>query len=410
MKNELFNFNRNEWLIVIVVALGYYFDAFDIILFSALRKPSLLELGVAESDVMNIGLTLLNWQLIGLVVGGLLFGVLADKFGRRNTLFFSILLYSLANLANAYVPSVEVYGWLRFLAGVGLAGELGVGIALITENIPREKRTYATTIVSMFGMLGAISGGVAALNFHWKTCYLIGFAAGMLLLFLRIGTKESVLFKEVSKQIGIKRGSLVQLFTTPRLLWTFLICTLAGGTLFTTVALFIQNTPEFGAAFGVTPAVTGAMAVVCYYCGAAPSEIFAGLFSKRWKSRKKPMYLFYAIQLFAIIFFCINLGTSPSLFYFKCWLLGFSLGYWTLLITTSAEQFGTNIRGTAATAIPNFARGWSIPFTLLFKAIKPEFGLISSGLIVGLSIVILAILSASQLKETFENDANFVEQ
>ena len=190
---------------------------------------------------------------------------------------------------------------------------------------------------------------------------------------------------------------------------TFLICTLAGSTLFTSVGIFIQGTPEFGKEYDISPLPTGAMAVVMYYLGAAPAEIIAGLLSKKLKSRKKPMYVFYAIQLLSIILFCIP-TQSIEIFYLKCWFLGLSLGYWTLLITTSAEQFGINIRGTAATAIPNVARAWSIPFSILFTTIKPHFGLVNSGLVIGLIVVALALLSASQLKETFENDANFVEK
>lgn len=409
MKNSVLNFNRQEWVVILVVALGYCIDAFDIITFSAVRTPSLMAVGVAESDVLKIGLQLLNWQLLGLVLGGVIFGVLSDKFGRKEALFGSIFLFSIANLINVFVTSVESYAILRFIAGIGLAGELGVGIALITENIPKEKRTYATTIVSMFGMLGAIAGGLSGLLFEWKTCYLIGFFAGIFLLILRIKTKESVQYEVIAQDKSIKRGNLYQLIKTPRLFLTLLLCSLAGATLFTSIGIFIQSSPEFGKEFGLKSLPIGAVAVMWYYAGAAPSEIIAGLLSKRLKSRKKPMYLFYGIQFLSILLFIFP-TKSIELFYFKCCFLGFSLGFWTLLITTSAEQFGINLRGTASSIIPNLARAWSIPFTFLFVYLKTDFGLRWSAFFVGVIVVLIAFLSASRLKETFEIDSNFIEK
>jgi putative MFS transporter len=408
MKNGLFNFNRREWLTIIIVAFGYFVDAYDLLVFSAVRKASLMAVGVPEASTMNVGLSLLNLQLIGLVIGGVLWGILSDKFGRRSILFVSILTYSLANLANAFVTSVDTYEILRIIAGIGLAGELGVGISLITENIPKEKRTYATTLVSAFGMLGAATGGFNALHFSWELCYIIGGIAGIALLILRISLKESVMFQRLPSKI--KKGDIFKIFSTPRLLFTYFFCTLAGGITFVTIGLFIQNTPEFGKAFNLNPAPTGALAIIFFYLGAAPSEIFAGLISKRLKSRKKPMYLFYGITIASVLIYCLVKPTSIAGFYFHCTLLGLGLGYWTLLITTSSEQFGTNIRATAATSIPNIARAWSIPFTFLFTSfLKPSLGLVAGGLTVGIFALILSILSVMMLKETFEIDAEFTD-
>jgi MFS family permease len=321
---------------------------------------------VIYDTILNIGISLLNWQLFGLVLGGLLWGVLADKFGRKETLFSSILVYSLANLANAYVGSVDMYILLRIVAGIGLAGELGVGISLITENIPKEKRTYATTFVSIFGMLGAASGGFVSMYFSWQSCYLIGFFSGIILLLLRVRTHESVLFIKL-KNTQIERGSLLKLFSNKKLASKLLLSTLAGASLFVCIGLFILNTPDFGRAFGLH--VNIQWALISYYVfGAAPAELVAGVMSKTLRSRKKPMYYFYAFQIFSVIMFCWFIPSTEFGYYFRCALLGFGIGTWTLLITTSAEQFGTNVRGIAATSIPNIARAWSIPFTnVLFK-------------------------------------------
>lgn len=408
MKTYSLNFTKAEWFTVIAVALGYYFDAYDLLIFSSVRKISLIELGIKEADTLNIGLKLLNWQLVGLVLGGVLWGVLADKFGRRAILFGSIITYSLANIANSMVTSVEMYTWLRFIAGIGLAGELGVGISLITENIPKEKRTYATTIVSFFGMLGAASGGLAGTMFSWQICYLIGGIAGFFLLILRLGIKESDLYIKIQSDRSINKGNILTILKHPKLLITYILCTLAGSSSFLFIGMFIQSTPEFGKEFGIS--ISAGIALVWYYVGSAVSELCAGIMSKAMKLRKSPMYIFYAISLLAVVIFCLDKPKDSEEYYLHCAFLGFGLGYWTLLITSSAEQFGTNIRATAATSIPNVARAWNIPFTTLFKNKIPQLGLISSAFFVGIIVISCAIISLSFLKETFETDANFIEK
>ncbi len=399
-----FNFKRAEWLIILAVALGYFVDAYDLIVFSAVRISSLRALGVNENELLNYGLSLLNWQLFGLVIGGLFWGILADKFGRTTILFGSIITYSLANLANGWVNSVDWYLYLRIIAGIGLAGELGVGISLVSESLPKEKRTYATTIVSVFGMMGAFSGGLISLFFAWKTCYFIGGVAGLFLLLLRFNVYESGIFLE-EKEKNAARGNVLFILKTPKLLATYFFCTLAGGTTFILIGLFIQNVPEFATAFGLTGA-KAALAIIFFYFGGAPAEICAGLISKKMKSRKKPMYIFFLVALFGMYVFCFVKPASIEQLYLHCAILGLGIGYWTILITTAAEQFSTHIRATAATSIPNFARAWSIPFTLLFKDfLKPSLGLLYGAFSVGALTIVLAIISVSFLKETFENEA-----
>ncbi len=402
--SPFFNFRRAEWLIVLAVALGYFVDAYDIIVFSAVRIASLRELGVPENQLLNVGLSLLNWQLIGLVIGGLFWGVLADKFGRTTILFGSIITYSLANLANGWVSSVDMYLWLRIIAGIGLAGELGVGISLISESLPKEKRTYATTIVSVFGLFGAFAGGLVSLFFAWKTCYFIGGVAGLFLLVLRFNVYESNIFLK-EKEKNATRGNILIILRNPKLLATYFFCTLAGGATFILIGLFIQNVPEFAAAYGLTGA-KAAYAIIFFYLGGAPAEICAGLLSKKIKSRKKPMYLFFLVALIGMFIFCYIKPNSVAQLYGHCAILGLGIAYWTLLITTSAEQFPTNIRATAATSIPNFARAWSIPFNFLFKDyLKPVLGLLNGAFAVGALTIVFAIISVAMLKETFENDA-----
>jgi len=408
MVKRLNYFLPAELLIVIVVALGYFVDAYDLLVFSAVRSASLNDLGVLSTDSMNVGLNLLNWQLTGLFLGGLLWGILADKIGRRNILFVSIAIYSIANLSNAFVSNLDQYAFLRFLAGLGLAGELGVGITLITENVDKNKRTVATTIVSVFGMLGATCGGYFATIFHWKLCFILGGLGGILLLLLRFKIDESKLFNKIKNESKVVKGNLLTIITNPRLLKTYLLCTLAGSVTFVLIGLFIQNTPEFGKLFGLDPLPVGGIAIIYFYLGAALAEILAGLLSKKMKKRKTPMYIFYGVAIAAMLIFAISKPSTLGAFYLSFSVLGLGIGYWTLLITTAAEQFGTNIRATAATSIPNVARSWSIPFSLLFTHFfEEQFGLLNGAVVIGIIAALVSALSVAMLKDNFEIDANF---
>ena len=393
----------NAWLLIVVVALGYCVDAYDLLVFSAVRNSSLTAIGIGHEELGNVGLSLLNWQLTGLVIGGFLWGILADKFGRKSIFFFSIVLYSFSNIANIFVPNLNTYILLRFLAGIGLAGELGVGISLITENIPAFLRTYATTIVAVLGVIGAALGGVAALAFSWKACYLIGGCAGLVLLLLRLRVQESTLFIQL-KAHHTTRGNPLDYVKQPKMLLALILCTVAGSATFVCVALFIQGAPDMGQYFGVKP--TGANAVICFYAGAIPAIIVAGLMSKRMKSRKKPMLVSYLFLIAAIVFYIKAPTAGLSMFYLKCFLLGAGTGYWPLLVTVSAEHFKTTIRATSATSIPNIARAWSIPFTLFFKAYKTPENFVDTALYLGLMAVLLSLIASLFLKETFEIQAD----
>src|SRR5580698_621712 len=147
---------------VIVGALGYFVDVYDLILFSIVRGASLKGLGVPPDQILSKGVLLLNWQMGGMLIGGIFFGMLGDRFGRVALLFGSILLYSIANIANGFVHTIETYAVWRFIAGFGLAGELGGGITLVTEILPKELRGYGTAIVSSVGVFGAVIGGLVA--------------------------------------------------------------------------------------------------------------------------------------------------------------------------------------------------------------------------------------------------------
>jgi MFS family permease len=401
-------FKKSEWIVVIVVALGYFVDVYDILLFSAVRRPSLTAIGVADSDLANIGLSLLNWQLFGMLVGGLFWGIIADKRGRRGVLFGSIIAYSLATLGNAFVTSVDMYKVMRFVAGFGLAGELGVGIALITEIVEKGKRTYATTIVATFGMLGGVLAAFIAGKMQWQTSYIVGGVIGILLLIFRFSVADSELFKKVY-QSSVGKGSLLQLFGKPQLLKRYLLCILVGAPTYVFAGTFITLSPEFGKTFGLETTPSAATALIYFYISLTVFDGVSGLLSKALKSRKKALNIFLLLQLIAVVVYLFLPVKSETDFYLRCGLIGASLGYWTVLVTNAAEQFGINLRATVSTSVPNFARALQIPFSFVFKSLAISLGIIYAGAIVGIASVIVGFIAVFFLKERFENDADFIE-
>jgi MFS transporter, putative metabolite:H+ symporter len=411
-----FSFNRSEWLIIIAVALGYFVDAFDIIIFSVVKDTSFKSIGVEPSQMLEKGLYVLYFQLTGFVIGGLLFGKAGDtKLGRQNSLFLSILLYSIATFANSLVSDIYAYGFLRFVAGIGLGGEF-VGIALLLERLSIKNRTIGMMFFATAGMLGAVTGGLAGVILinDWRTCYQIGAFLGVLLLFIRLKTTESQIFITAKNNENPNIfGSFSLIFSNKKTRDAYIFSILSGGSLFVCVGLFIQGTQTFSLQFGFNSAnaVTAPWAVVCYYLGAAPAEIIATWLRRKYESSKKPMNIYYIFQIFTIIIFCFSFTKTKEEYYLKCWLLGFSLGYWALFLALSAEQFGTNIRATASTSIPNLARAMAIPYTLLVPYLKGKgFDFLWISGLIGVIAVLIAWYSANMLEETYTKDLNYLDK
>lgn len=399
---------RNVTLIIIVAALGYFVDIYDLILFSIVRVKSLKELGVAEGDLLDIGATILNSQMIGMLVGGLLWGILGDKKGRLSVLFGSIILYSLANIANGFVTDVTSYTIIRFIAGIGLAGELGAGITLVTENMSKDKRGYGTMIVAGVGLLGAVAAALIADHYTWQTSYFIGGGMGLLLLFLRVGLVESGMFKEIKKTTH-QRGNIFMLFNNGKRFKKYLACILIGLPLWFVVGVLITFSPEFGKALGATGVINAGEGVMYCYIGIAVGDIVAGILAQFLKSRKKVMLLFLLLTAVAILFFLSSQGLTPQKFVWLSLFLGFASGYWATFVTIASEQFGTNLRATVTTTVPNFIRGSLVLITLSFQFFKAQVGILQSALIVGFVCIIISLLALSQLKETFNKDLDYVE-
>lgn len=392
---------------VLVAALGYLVDMYDLFLFSVVRVPSLKALGVTGDQLLPEGVFLLEMQLAGLLIGGVLWGVLGDKKGRLSVLFGSILLYSLANIANGLITSVPQYAVLRFIAGIGLAGELGAGITLVAEVLPKQLRGYGSMLVATMGVLGAVLAYFVADLFEWRMSYYVGGGLGLVLLVLRVNVFESGLFVHL-KNKNIRRGSLGMLFT-PQRMGKYLLAILVGVPLWFVVGILITFSPEFGISHGLTDPIIAGKAVMLAFTGQTFGDIVSGLLSQRLQSRKKAIGIFILMSFTLMVVYLLAPIQTTTQFYILCVCLGFCNGYWTLFIILAAELFGTNLRATVATSVPNFVRGATIPLASAFVYLKPSLGVINGALVIGIVVVAISLVALYFLEETFTKDMNYEE-
>lgn len=402
-------------ILIAVASLGYFVDAFDLILFGVVRVPSLKSLGLSDDEILIQGQKLFNYQLIGMLLGGILWGILGDKKGRKSVLFASIIIYSLANFFNGMVNNLSIYALLRFIAGIGLAGELGIGVTLVSESLPIEKRGYGTTIIATFGALGALSAPLiyklaTQLNLQiepWRIAYYVGGLMGFLLLFLRMGVMESDIFKNI-KYLSNK-GNFFQLFTNPNLFRKYIFCIFLGLPVWYLISILTLVAPEMAVALNVKGKITGGDAIFYMYLGLSIGDIACGLLSQLLKSRKKAIYIYLSAAMAMAFLYLKTNGLETNTFYLLCFALGLFAGYWALFVTVASEQFGTNLRATATTTIPNFVRGTVIIINMAFLALSKNYGLVNSALIIGVICFSLAFISNNNLKESFHNDLDYVE-
>lgn len=395
---------------VIVAALGYFVDIYDLLLFSIVRRPSLVGLGVPEDQLFGQGEFLLQVQMTGLLVGGIIWGIMGDKKGRLSVLFGSILLYSLANIANGFVANVSQYAVLRFISGVGLAGELGAGITLVSEILSVRMRGYGTTIVATVGLLGAVVANFVA-KFDWHVAYFIGGGLGLLLLIARISVFESGIFLDLKKkEESVTRGDFFMLFNNRKRLIKFLGCILIGLPIWYVIGVLITFSPEFANQLGVTEKIIAGDAVMYSYIGLTVGGLLSGLVSQAMRSRKKVVLIFILTTLAVVLHYIYLPVQSAFYFYIACFLLGVGTGYWAVFVTIAAEQFGTNLRSTAATTTPNFIRGTVVPITLSFKYLRGSMGILGGALAVGLITIAIALLALRAIDETYGRDLNFLEE
>ena len=420
--------NRKTLLLIIVASLGYFVDIYDLVLFGVVKADSLLTILPHASDQMRAatGKMLFNYQMIGMFIGGLLWGVLGDKKGRVKVLFGSILLYSLANIANAFVTDIPSYSIIRIIAGIGLAGELGAGITLVSELMPKETRGYGTMIIVCFGALGAVFAtligakgealgtflgatiGITLLN--WQVAYLVGGMLGLLLLIIRMGSLESRMFEQMHQE-GTTRGNLRLIFGNRKNLIKYIQCISVGIPIWFVIGLLIMNSKDdFGPLLGIKT-INNGMAVMYAYIGLSIGDLIAGLLSQWLKSRRKVVMIFLLMTVMVTSSFLFGSNkVSEETYYLYCFLLGASTGYWAIFVTIAAEQFGTNIRSTAANTVPNFVRGSVFLIVSLFVILSSLFPIGVSALIVGLLSVASAFWGIYHLKETFSKDLNYHEE
>lgn len=408
---------KNEKLLtpaVIIAALGYFVDIYDLLLFGIVRTASLTDLGITGQANRDQGEFLISMQMYGMLLGGILWGILGDKRGRLSVLFGSIFTYSIANIANGMVQSVESYAVWRFIAGVGLAGELGAGITLVTESLSKQKRGYGTMIVATVGLTGAIVANLVYQIFQdWRLCYYAGGVLGLLLLLLRVSVKESLMFKQTEEK-KISRGNFFMLLLSRERLIKYLRCILIGIPLWFIVGVLITFSPEFARALQVEGAesIKAGYAIAWCYGGLVAGDLATGLLSQLWRSRKKVMAVFLILNLIVVFLFLNIFGGSVSYFYWMCGLLGFSVGYWVIFVTIAAEQFGTNIRATVTTTVPNFVRGSLPVIILLYQFFRDDIlagNILKAGMIVAVILTIISFIALWKMKETFSADLDYSE-
>jgi len=401
--------DNKVWLLVMIASLGYFVDIYDLIIFSIVRIQSFTDIGVPVEDMRIKGEFVLNMQMGGLLLGGVLWGIIGDKFGRLKVLFGSILLYSLANIANGFVQDVLMYGIIRFVAGIGLAGELGAGITLVSESMHKSKRGYGTMLVAGVGVLGAILAYFVSEEFDWRTAYFVGGGMGLLLLLLRVGSFESGLFKE-QDNAGVVKGDIRMLFTNRGRLKRYINCLCIGLPIWFVVGVLVTQAPEIGKALGTTDVLSAGKGVMFTYIGISLGDVLAGIFAQILKSRKKVVLICQVIIIISSLWYLLSDGITATKFLALAFVMGLGVGYWATFVTISAEQFGTNLRATVATTAPNFVRGALIPSTMVYGILVNAFGIVPAAITMVLLLSGIAIYSLIQLEESFDKDLDYLEE
>jgi len=416
-----------NWL-VIIAALGYFVDIYDLVLFNVVKRESLeyiQQIKGLDFNIKDTGIFLFNCQMAGMLIGGIFWGIWGDRKGRISVLFGSIILYSIANIINAFTFDITSYAIVRVIAGIGLAGELGAGITLVSETMDKEKRGYGTMIIVTFGALGAVLAALVGTEGHyvalwlsnvtgytfqnWQVVYLIGGTLGLALLVLRVGAFESGMFNEMKKHAVVK-GDFFSLFRTKENTIKYLSCILIGLPIWYTIGILVALSQDvFGTALGIDNIVNG-KAVMFAYLGLSVGDLFSGLLSQWLRSRKKVVYLYLSFSMLLVLYYVfVAKGISLNNYYLLCFLLGFASGYWAIFVTIASEQFGTNIRSTVTNTVPNFVRGAVLPITMSFTFISGYTSSLTSALVVGSICILLAWIATSRIKETFAKDLNYFE-
>ena len=398
---------------VFVAALGYFVDVYDLLLFTIVRQTSVMSLGATAESIIVDSAHIINWQMSGLLLGGILWGVLGDKKGRLKVLFGSIILYSVANILTSFVQTVDQYAYCRFLGGIGLAGELGAGITLVSEMLPKNKRGIGTSMVAGIGLFGAV---FAYFTFKatadWRLCYQIGGVLGFFLLILRVKVAESFMF-ESAKLANISKGNFLLFFSSYKRFSKYIKAILIGLPTWFVIGVMINYSNKFASTLYGVNLIDSGKAVMFAYVGIAVGDLLIGYVSQYFKSRKKALLLFYALSIIGMVLFFSSFNNSDDRMYAICTFLGFSTGYWAIFNTMAAEQFGMNLRATAATTIPNMVRG-ALPLInfLFLDVLQKQMGwnIVQSGIFTGASVMLITLIAFIFTEETYHKDLDYLEQ
>lgn len=393
---------------VFVGALGYFVDIYDLLLFTLVGTKSLADLGLEDDAINTYKLSILNWQMLGLMIGGILWGVLGDKIGRMKVLFGSILIYSIGNIANGFVQNVDQYNILRFFAGIGLAGELGAGITLVSELLSKEKRGIGTSLVAGIGLSGCVVAYFISKELDWRTCYFIGGGLGLALLLLRVSVLESGMFHQM-KNSDVQKGNFFMFFTNAQRFKKYMLCILIGLPTWYVIGILVNLSNKFGTEMNIDGAVASDKSIMLAYVGIALGDIAIGFLSQYLKSRKQALYIFYGLAAASFIWYFNLDGSSSTMMYVVCAALGFSTGFWAIFVTIGAESFGTNLRATAATTVPNMVRGALPLITILFKNLQQSQTFIDAAMITGIVVFVISVIAAIMIEETFHKDLDYME-
>ena len=397
-------------IVVVVAALGYFVDIYDLLLFNIVRVDSLTDMGLSAALVKSEGEFIISIQMIGLLIGGIIWGMMGDKKGRLSVLFGSIILYSIANIFNGFVHTPNEYALVRFIAGIGLAGELGAGITLVAELVSKEKRSLSTSFVAGIGLTGAVVAYFVSQHFHWRTCYFIGGGLGFCLLILRVSVFESNMFKAV-RSTTVSRGNILMFFNNKKRFKKYALSILIGLPTWYVIGILIAFSNDFGKAFGFSETVLPKKSTMYAYVCISVADLLVGFVSHWLKSRKKALFIFFGLTIISIVLYFNQQNGTPEGMYMICAAMGFATGFWALFVTMAAEQFGTNLRATATTTAPNMVRG-SLPLMiLLFKWLQTvTHDYLTAGWITGAIIMSISLTAAYFTEETFGKDLNYVEE
>lgn len=397
---------------VIVAALGYFVDIYDLLLFTVVKKESMLQVGATESSLLTDSSRVINWQMIGLLLGGIFWGMLADKKGRLSVLFGSIILYSVANIFTSYVHTVDQYALWRFVAGLGLAGELGAGITLVSELLPKSKRGIGTSVVGGIGIMGAVASYFTyKITKDWRLCYLIGGGLGIVLLILRISVVESGMFLGLKNE-SVQKGNFLMFFTNAKRFRKYIMTILIGLPTWFVVGIMVNQSDRFAKAMFGSNTLDSGRSIMFAYAAISISDFLSGFLCQWLKSRKKGLLIFFTFCVISGWLFFSSLNTCDASMYLFCALMGFSNGYWAIFVTIAAEQFGTNLRATAATTAPNMVRGALPLMNLLFLNLFQKswgWSLVTSGLVTGIIVMLISFTALYFTEETYHKDLNYLE-